>query len=109
MARKAIFISDSNNFGQGSSFARLVKQTINVVGLWPVADFVKTKGKGYTFEEGDGLAYSYSVFNNYRQIAKACKSVHLLNTTNGGQNLYRTATHLALLGVKAASEEIGSN
>jgi len=109
VARKAIFISDSNNFGQGSSFARLVKQTINGVGLWPVADFVKTKGKGYTFEEGDGLAYSYSVFNNYRQIAKACKSVHLLNTTNGGQNLYRTATHVALLGVKAASEEIGSN
>jgi ubiquinone/menaquinone biosynthesis C-methylase UbiE len=104
VTRKAIFISDSNNFGQGSSLSRLVKQTINGVGLWPVADFIKTRGKGYSFEDGDGLAYSYSVFNDYKQIAKACKSVHFLNTRDGGPNLYRTATHVALLGVKATSD-----
>lgn len=100
VARKAILISDSNNFGQGSWKARLVKQTLNAAGLWPLADRIKTRGKGYLVTEGDGLFYSYSVFNDYPQIKKACKTVHLLSTTGSGPNLYRTATHVALLGIK---------
>jgi ubiquinone/menaquinone biosynthesis C-methylase UbiE len=100
VSRKAIFISDCNNFGQGSAMSRLIKQTINSVGLWPFANLIKTKGKGYSVSEGDGLAYSYSVFNDYRQIAKRCLSVHMLNTINSEGNLYRTASHVALLGIK---------
>ncbi|MFN6460335.1 MAG: class I SAM-dependent methyltransferase [Nostoc sp. DedVER02] len=100
VANKAIFISDSNNFGQGSPSARFIKQLINAFGLWGFADFIKTKGKGYTILEGDGLTYSYSVFNNYKQIRHHCQSVHLFNTNGAGMNLYRTASHVALLGVK---------
>jgi ubiquinone/menaquinone biosynthesis C-methylase UbiE len=100
VARKAVFISDSNNFGQGGRVSRLVKQSIHAVGLWPVANLIKTKGKGYSISEGDGLFYSYSVFDNYKQITKECESVHMLNTVNAGPNLYRTATHVALLGIK---------
>jgi ubiquinone/menaquinone biosynthesis C-methylase UbiE len=100
VAKKAIFISDSNNFGQGSRFSRAVKQLINGIGLWSIADFIKTKGKGYTISEGDGLAYSYSVFNNYNQIKKQCKRIHLLNTKDGAWNFYRTVSHVALLGIK---------
>jgi SAM-dependent methyltransferase len=100
VARKAIFISDCNNFGQGSKLARLFKQAVNGAGLWPLADFIKTRGKGYTISEGDGLAYSYSVFNDYKQIRQACKSIHVLNTVDSGPNLYRTSTHVALLGIK---------
>lgn len=100
VARKAVFISDSNNFGQGGKLARLAKQAINAAGMWPVVDWIKTRGKGYSFDDGDGIFYSYSVFNDYKQIAKACKSVHFLNTTSGGPNLYRTATHVAVLGIK---------
>lgn len=100
VADKAVFISDSNNFGQGSFPARMLKQLIRAVGLWRVADFIKTKGKGYTISEGDGLAYSYSVFDDYPQIASRCRSVHLLNTNDGRINPYRTASHVALLGMK---------
>jgi ubiquinone/menaquinone biosynthesis C-methylase UbiE len=100
VSRKAIFISDSNGFGQGSKLSRLLKQAINAVGLWPLANMVKTKGKGYTITEGDGLAYSYSVFNDYRRIKEACATVHLLNTRDAGPNLYRTAPCVALLGIK---------
>ena len=99
-SRKAVFISDSNNFGQGSFPARTLKQLINACALWRVADFFKTKGKGYTITEGDGLAYSYSVFYNHRQIRRQCRSVHLMNTKGEGPDLYRTAAHIALLGVK---------
>ena len=65
---------------------------------------VKTKGKGYTISEGDGLAYSYSVFNSYKQIKAKCRSIHLLNTQDGLINPYRTASHVALLGIKKESE-----
>jgi hypothetical protein len=70
------------------------------LGLWPVVDFIKTRGRGFKISEGDGLAYSYSVFNDYGRIREQCKSVHLINTVDAGSNLYRTATHVALLGLK---------
>jgi ubiquinone/menaquinone biosynthesis C-methylase UbiE len=66
VAKKAIFVSDSNNFGQGRKFWRFLKQVINALRLWPAANLIKTKGKGYTFSAGDGLSYSYSVFTNYK-------------------------------------------
>lgn len=106
VAKKAIFISDSNNFGQGSLINRIIKQSINLLGLWTVFDLIKTKGKGYTLSEGDGLAYSYSVFNNYRQIQAQCKSIHILNTKDGHIDPYRTASHIALLGVKKQNIEL---
>jgi SAM-dependent methyltransferase len=100
VSKKAIFISDSNNFGQGSLLVRSLKQMINMVGMWRLANLIKTGGRGYVISEGDGLAYSYSVFNNYRQINRQCKSVHIFNTTPAGVNPYRTASHVALLGIK---------
>lgn len=100
VAKKTVFISDANNFGQGSFPSRSLKQLLNFFGLWKLADLIKTKGKGYTISEGDGLAYSYSVFHNYKQIEEQCKSIHLLNTKDGRINFYKTASHIALLGVK---------
>lgn len=99
VAKIGIFISDSNNFGQGSRLARAFKQLLDMLGLWKFADLIKTKGKGYHITEGDGLAYSYSVFNNYAQIARACHT-HIFNTEPAGINPYRTAPHIALLGIK---------
>jgi SAM-dependent methyltransferase len=100
VSKKAIFISDSNNFGQGPGLIRLTKQIINLLRLWKFVDFIKTKGRGYALSEGDGLAYSYSVFNNYSQIRHKCKSVHISNTVDAKINPYRTSSHVALLGIK---------
>jgi len=100
VARKAIFISDCNNFGHGGFAGRTAKQILRALGLWRAADFIKTRGTGYTISEGDGLAYSYSVFNNYPEISRRCRRVHIMNTTPSGPNLYRSASHIALLGVK---------
>lgn len=99
VARKAIFISDCNNFGQGSRWSRLFKQTLNALHLWKLFDWARTKGKGYHISEGDGLFYSYSVFTNYPQIRKKCSFVHHLNTRDSEHNLYRTAQTIALLGI----------
>jgi hypothetical protein len=100
VARKAIFISDANNFGQGGKLARRLKQAINALGLWRAFDWLRTGGKGYHVSAGDGLFYSYSVFGDYDQIRGACGSLHQFNTVDAGPNLYGSAPHVALLGLK---------
>lgn len=100
VAGKAVFISDSNNFGQGSAIGRAAKQAIRWAGLWPLANFIKTKGRGYTESEGDGIAYAYSVFDNYDLVASQCRRMHVLNTNGDGRRSFRAAAHIALLGVK---------
>jgi ubiquinone/menaquinone biosynthesis C-methylase UbiE len=100
VSKYAIFISDSNNFGQGGKLGRFIKQSINALGLWSAYNYIRTKGKKYQISEGDGLFYSYSVFNNFPLIKKNCKSVHLMNTRDAGINPYRTASHAAILGLK---------
>jgi ubiquinone/menaquinone biosynthesis C-methylase UbiE len=100
VGQRAIFVSDSNNFGQGPLAFRAIKQILNKIKLWKAYNYFATKGKGYYLSEGDGLFYSYSIFNDYDLIKNSCKSVHMLNTKNSGQNLYKTASHLALFGLK---------
>lgn len=70
------------------------------MGLWGVADYIKTKANGYSISGGDGLFYSYSIYNNYDQIRKRYKSIHVFNTLPAGINPYRSAGHVALLGIK---------
>jgi ubiquinone/menaquinone biosynthesis C-methylase UbiE len=100
VARKAIFICDTNNFGQGGPAVRFVKQTLNSLGLWPLANWLKTFGKGYAFAEGDGIFYPYSVFSNYKLIRTRCREVHVLGLKDSTPNLYKSASHVALLGIK---------
>jgi ubiquinone/menaquinone biosynthesis C-methylase UbiE len=99
VAKVGIFISDCNNFGHGSIISRWLKQFLDACGLWKLAVVLKTGGKGYTISEGDGLAYSYSVYNNYDQIKRHC-DVYVLNTAPAAVNPYRSASHVALLGIK---------
>lgn len=78
VAKQAVFLSDSNRFGQGSHAARLVKAALYKSGLWRAARLIQTKGKMYTISEGDGLQYSYSVFDSYDQLAAQTHQVWLL-------------------------------
>ena len=105
VSRLAIFISDSNNFGQGSLFTRVMKQAINALGAWKAMDWLKTRGRGYNVSEEDGISYSYSVFNNYKSIKNSCRYVHVVNTMDGGVNPYRSAGHVMLLGRKLVEQE----
>jgi len=100
VSKIGIFISDSNNFGQGNSFVRPIKHALNRLSLWKAFDFFATAGKGYKYSKEDGVFYSYSVFNDFKLIRKNCSSIHLMNTKNAGKNLYKTASHIALLGLK---------
>ncbi|AYQ30775.1 class I SAM-dependent methyltransferase [Runella sp. SP2] len=106
VSKKGIFISDCNNFGNGSLISRSIKQIINFLGLWNIYRYLITSGKMYEISEGDGLYYSYSIFNNLKQIRKVCPYIHLLNTTNSStSNLYQSASHIALWGLKKLNAE----
>lgn len=97
VARRAVLILDSNRFGQGSSVVRLAKLFLYKAGLWNVVNYAKTRGKGYLFTEGDGVAYSYSTYDSFDQISawadrlmvipaepgKARSWLHPLLTTGG--------------------------
>lgn len=80
VARRAVFISDSNRFGQGPFGLRLSKLFMYKLGLWKAARYLQTGGKMYTISEGDGLAYSYSVFDSYEMLADWAQSIVLFPT-----------------------------
>jgi len=80
VARRAVFLSDSNRFGQGSRPSRLAKLALYRLKLWPLANYVKTRGRGYTISPGDGLTYSYSVFDSYELLAAWAQRVILVPT-----------------------------
>lgn len=96
VARHAVFISDSNGFGQGNACARLTKQFINAVGLWPAFNFIRTCGKGYQYSEGDGIFYSYSLANDIPVLQAKFSDLRFMSTQSSGANLYRTAPHFAV-------------
>ena len=100
VAKHAVLISDSNRFGQGSALARRVKRLLASLGLWGAFDWVLTGGKGYRVSKGDGLFYSYSLFDNYAQIRAACTRVHVFNTAGGGRHALLDAGSVAILGLK---------
>jgi ubiquinone/menaquinone biosynthesis C-methylase UbiE len=99
VSRSSIFISDSNNFGQGSSLSRSIKQTLNSFKLWNLAVLVKTKGKKYSISAGDGLAYSFSLFSLIKSL-KTNYSLYFLSTVPSKRNLYKSASHVAVFAQK---------
>ncbi len=88
VARKAVFISDSNRFGQGHLISKLAKLALCNSGLWRVAELTLTRGKGYHFSERDGIFYSFSVYDHLEQVARAAEHVWLLPVTKGNGRLW---------------------
>jgi ubiquinone/menaquinone biosynthesis C-methylase UbiE len=80
VAARMVCISDCNFIAQGSTLLRWIKAGIFVSGLWPLANWMKTRGKGYTFSQGDGLAYSYSVFQDVPTLRKNWRTLRITST-----------------------------
>jgi ubiquinone/menaquinone biosynthesis C-methylase UbiE len=78
VAKKAVFLCDSNRFGQGSALARFIKLALYKSGLWGIYNYLRTGGKGYRITEGDGLAYSYSVYDSFELVARWADRVILI-------------------------------
>jgi ubiquinone/menaquinone biosynthesis C-methylase UbiE len=83
VATKAVFICDANRFGQGSMAARLIKLALYKTKLWGAYNYLRTRGRGYLLSEGDGLAYSYSVYDSFSLIASWADRVILIPAGDG--------------------------
>lgn len=90
--------------GRAIQYIKKKKPDLRIAGIEPVYELRRighSKGLGdLELIEGDGLACSYSVVADYKQIHAQCRKVHLLNTKDGVINPYRTASHIALLAIK---------
>lgn len=105
IARKAVFISDSNRFGQGPAVARYIQLCLWNSKLWPLANYIKTKGKGYILSEDDGLSYSYSVYDSYNLLSKWAEKIVDISTDEEGDKpnpgpLILRSSHLLLFALK---------
>lgn len=80
VAKKVVIISDSNRFGQGPMFLRIVKLVLWKLRLWSAFNYLRTFGKGYQITKGDGLSYSYSVYDSVDQIARWADHVFVIST-----------------------------
>jgi len=83
VARKAVFLSDHNIFGQGSGHARAVKWALYKSGLWVMTKRLLNGGQDYYVSEGDGVAYSYSVYFQYRLMQQWAARVVVIPTRTG--------------------------
>jgi SAM-dependent methyltransferase len=100
VARYAVFLSDTNNLGQGSLLARIIKNGFYWTSLWSLFNFVRTLGRGYVFEPNDGLWYYYTVLSHFRQLEQRCHSVHVINTRRSSRTPWFSASHAAILATK---------
>ena len=82
VARKAVFISDSNIYGQeGSSVAaRVLKLALARAGLLRPLLRRMRGGHDWYFNDGDGVAWSYSVFDSYPLVRASCAEVMVVPT-----------------------------
>jgi 2-polyprenyl-3-methyl-5-hydroxy-6-metoxy-1,4-benzoquinol methylase len=83
LARKAVFISDCNYIGQGRLPARAFKLLLTETRLWPIVKFVQQGCKGWAYSDGDGISYSYSVFNDLPMIRRQFKRVFVIPVGQG--------------------------
>jgi ubiquinone/menaquinone biosynthesis C-methylase UbiE len=80
VARCGVMISDANRFGQGSTSAGALKLVLHRLGLWPVYERFRTKGRGYMESDGDGIFYSYSIFDSMFQLQTWADRVFVIPT-----------------------------
>src|SRR5579885_3518243 len=83
VARKAVFLSDHNIFGQGSRPLRTAKWILYKAGLWSLAKRLLNGGRVYHLSQGDGVGYSYSVYFQYRLLQQWASQVIAVATRQG--------------------------
>ena len=80
MARKAVLISDHNNFAFGSMKARWLRLWLHASGLLGIATFIKHGFRKQGYSKEDGWWYSYSLFNDYAAITNGYEDVYIIPT-----------------------------
>jgi SAM-dependent methyltransferase len=80
VSQKAIFISDRNRFGDGPLVWRLIKYALWRAGLWRLIFRLKHGGNDWYYTDGDGVAFSYSVFDSISTLSRAGYRITIIPT-----------------------------
>jgi len=101
VASKGVFLSDSNNFGQGLFSTRIIKRSLRILGLWKFAVLIKTRGKGYNVSDGDGVFYSFTLFDCLDILREKFPNIYIWSTQPIQSNsVFFGAGHFAVLAHK---------
>lgn len=104
VARQAVFVSDANIYGGGSIPARLVKRLLANAGLLRFVHRLRRRGHEWYYSDGDGVAWSYSVYDSLAQVRAACADVLVIPTDRedprSAANPLRWSPHALLCGFK---------
>jgi len=106
VARRAVLISDHNNFAFGSTPARRIRMVLYLCGLLKPATYMKQGFRRQGYSEDDGWWYPYSLFNNHADIARFSDYQYLITTspvnTTRMANLLFSQSHCAVFAVKTS-------
>jgi SAM-dependent methyltransferase len=105
VARYGVFLSDTNNLGQGEAWGRLIKNLFYWLGLWRILSFIRTQGRGFIFEPNDGVWYYFTVFSHFPELRRKCHSVHVMNTRRTSRTHWFSASHAVIFATKPAVVE----
>lgn len=103
VSRRAIFISDTNRFGANRMWVRLAKLLLYKLRLWNIALFIVRGGKRWKKTEGDGIVYSYSVYDSYNLLSEWADNIILIplnQTKKSWFNPLLTSTNVLLCAFK---------
>jgi ubiquinone/menaquinone biosynthesis C-methylase UbiE len=100
VAKCAVMLSDLNNFGCGSKFQKILSHTLRALGLWKVFQWVKNGGKLDKYSDGDGVFYSYSLFDEIAWLHANGYTTHFMTTAPTRGNPFWDTSHIALLILK---------
>jgi hypothetical protein len=104
VARKAVLISDHNNFAFGKTIARRIRLVLYSCGLFGIAAFVKQGFRRQGYSQDDGWWYPYSLLNNHSDIARYSDEVFYIPTQHVNStalnNFLLNQSHLAVLAIK---------
>jgi SAM-dependent methyltransferase len=101
VARKAILISDHNNYAFGSNLSRRIRVVLKALNLFDAATYVKQGFNKRGWSQEDGWWYPYSLLDNYGDIAPRCSQIFLFPTRPAFAkgNILFSQSHFGIVGL----------
>jgi len=81
VSKKAIFLSDENRFAYGGTLRRLSSLILCKTQMFNYAYYIKTLGACHRYSDGDGVAYSYSVYDAYDELYDWADQIFFIPTS----------------------------
>lgn len=104
VARQAIFISDANIYGTGSSIVRMARNLLAAGRLLGAVNRLRRGGNDWYYTDADGIAWSYSVYDSLQQVQQACSDTLIVPTDRSdpraAANPRARSSHALLCGFK---------